>query len=484
MALFGTNGVRGLANKELTPEMALKLARSFGTFLVNKNRFSVLPKVAVGTDTRITGTMLKNAVISGLLSSGISVVDLGIVPTPSLQYYVKNESVDAGLVVTASHNPREYNGIKLIAGDGTEFSREDEEAVEDIYFSEKFEWSDWSKTGEFHVDSNANDAYIHGILSLTDQQTVSGRKFRVVVDTGSGAGSLTLPVLLQKLGCQVLTIGAQPDGTFPWRNPEPLPEYLGEMSVLIRMFGGDLGVAQDGDADRAVFMDERGEFIDEEIMLATIGKFVLQKEKESLKAGEKLGPVVTTVSTSGRLTDVAKEAGADIFYTKIGSIDVGRKMTETCAVYGGEGNGGMIFPKHQVCRDGAMAIAFVLEAMAKNNLKASDFKKMVPEYHNAKSKIKTPGVDPKIVMKKLTKDVMSPQKKKEIGYVDAETIDGVKLRFKNGWLLIRPSGTEPMIRVATESKTKEEAESFIKLGEKLVAEKFNEINSFGNEKQK
>ncbi|MDV0446413.1 Phosphoglucosamine mutase [Methanosarcinaceae archaeon Ag5] len=468
LSLFGTNGVRALANKELTPEMALRLSQSFGAFLRRRSNKKT-PAVAVGTDTRITGAMLKNAVIAGLLSSGIRVIDLGIVPTPSLQYYVKNATVDAGLVVTASHNPREYNGIKLIAGDGTEFSHEDEAVVEEIYNSGKFTYADWSQTGELLADPNANDLYVGGILSRVDQTAISGRKLRVVVDTGSGAGSLTLPVLLQRLGCQVLTVGAQPDGTFPWRNPEPVADALGEMSVLIRMFNGDLGIAQDGDADRAVFMDENGEFIDEEIMLAIIGKFVLQKEKENgTKTGTKIGPVVTTVSTSNRLTDIAKEAGADILYTKVGSIDVGRKMMESCAVYGGEGNGGMIFPNHQICRDGGMAAAFVIESMIKNDVKASQFKKMVPEYFNAKTKIKTSPKDPKSVMEKLTADILSPATKKEIGYADADTIDGVKLRFKTGWLLIRPSGTEPIIRIVSESKTKEEADKFLKIGEGIV----------------
>ncbi|WNY26000.1 phosphoglucosamine mutase [Methanolapillus millepedarum] len=481
MSLFGTNGVRALANKELTPEMALKLSQSFGAFLISRSHKKT-PAVAVGTDTRVTGSMLKCAVISGLLSSGIRVIDLGIAPTPSLQYYVKNATVDAGLVVTASHNPREYNGIKLIAGDGTEFSHEDESVVEEIYNSGKFMYADWSKTGELLSDSNANDLYVNGILSQIDQNAISGRKLRVVVDTGSGAGSLTLPVLLQKLGCQVLTVGAQPDGTFPWRNPEPVVESLGEMSVLIRMFGGDLGIAQDGDADRAVFMDENGEFIDEEIMLAVIGKFMLQREKENPKNnagktnGSGIGPVVTTVSTSNRLTDIAKEAGVDILYTKVGSIDVGRKMMETCAVYGGEGNGGMIFPNHQICRDGAMAAAFVLESMIKNNVKASEFKQIVPEYFNTKTKIKTTPKDPKSVMETLTKTILSPESKKEIGYVDADTIDGVKLHFKTGWLLIRPSGTEPIVRVVAESKTKEEAEKFLKIGEELVLKSLGTSN--------
>jgi phosphoglucosamine mutase len=468
LALFGTNGVRGIVNKELTPELALKLARSLTTFIFEKNQESdpgnesgKLMQIAVGTDTRISGMMLKSAAVSGILSSGAAVIDIGIVPTPSLQYYVKNNhEIDAGIIITASHNPREYNGIKIIAGDGTEFSRESEKRVEEILNSEKFIIADWSKTGNIQYKFGCNEKYLADILLQIDKTAVEDRKFRVVTDTGSGAGSLTLPELMTRLGCKVLALGAQPDGTFPWRNPEPLPDALKEMITLMKnplSEKFDLGIAHDGDADRAVFIDENGDFIDEEVMLAAIEKYVLQKEK---------GPVVTTVATSGRFTDVAKDAGVPIYYTPVGSIDVGRKMAEVGAVYGGEGNGGMIFAKHQICRDGAMAAAVVLEMLAKTGMKASELKKTVPVYFNEKEKIHFPSVDLKKKMAEISKKVEADKKK--IDYESVETIDGLKLWFKAGWILIRPSGTEPMIRIVAEAKTKEDAEKYLKIGKQYV----------------
>jgi len=227
LALFGTNGVRGIVNTEMTPDLALNLARSLATFLFEKKQNTDSEsdpiRIAIGTDTRISGMMLKNAAVSGALSSGAIVTDVGIVPTPSLQYYVKNNpEIDAGIIITASHNPREYNGIKIIAEDGTEFSRENEKRVEEILNSGKFIFADWSKTGNLHYESGCNENYLAGIIGRIDKTAVKKRKFKVATDTGCGAGSLTLPELMTRLGCKVLALGAQPDGTFPWRNPEPL----------------------------------------------------------------------------------------------------------------------------------------------------------------------------------------------------------------------------------------------------------------------
>ncbi|MDR0767411.1 MAG: phosphoglucosamine mutase [Methanosarcinales archaeon] len=461
MGLFGTNGVRGIVNEGLTPEIALNLARSLAVYLLEKKSGTgrrTSPTVILGTDTRISGMMLKSAVVSGLLASGIAVMDVGVVPTPSLQYYVKNHSgVDAGMIITASHNPREYNGIKLIASDGTEFSRESEKVVEEIYNSKRFMHAEWSKTGEICFEQNCNEEYLAGILAIIDRKAIEKKGFKVVTDTGNGAGSLTLPKLMSSLGCKVMALGAQPDGTFPWRNPEPLPDALSEAAALMSGSGFDLGIAQDGDADRAVFIDENGEFIDDEIMLAAIEKYILHKEK---------GPVVTTVSTSQRFTDIAKDEEVDIYYTAVGSVDVGRKMVEVGAVYGGEGNGGIIYPRHQVCRDGAMAAALVLEMLAHTGMKASEIKDTVPTYFNEKVKIRVPDKNLKEVMAEITKKVTD--EKSKLGYTETEKIDGLKLWFNGGWLLIRPSGTEPIIRIAAEAKNKEDASKYLEIGEKYV----------------
>ncbi len=337
----------------------------------------------------------------------------------------------------------------MIAGDGTEFPRDGEIEIEKIYLSGKYSIVSWEKTGSFRTDPGVNDYYIKNVINSVDAENIRSSRLKVVVDTGCGAGSLTLPFLLRELGCQVLTLGAQPDGTFPWRNPEPLPGALTELSELVKMTGADFGAAHDGDADRIVFMDENGEFINEEVLLAMMAKYMLEREK---------GPVVTPVSSSQRMADVAKDAGAELYWTAVGSINVARKMMEVNAVFGGEGNGGLIFPKHQYCRDGAMACAKILEILA-NGRKLSELTKSVPEYFNAKTKI--PSLDTQVTMERVKFEASG------LG-LKIDTIDGVKIWYEDGWVLIRPSGTEPIFRVFAEAKKQERAEELMHEGMEMV----------------
>ncbi|TGC11192.1 phosphoglucosamine mutase [Methanolobus halotolerans] len=442
MAFFGTNGVRGIANEYITPQLVIDVARSVGTYMRSKGT------VAIGMDTRASGEMLKSAAIAGALSAGLTVIDLGIVPTPSIQYYVKDHA-DAGIVITASHNPREYNGIKLIADDGSEFSRDGEGEVERIYYSGEFVAASWERTGDLQTDLNANKRYINGIIDSVDSEAIRENRFKVVADAGCGAGSVTLPFLLQKLGCEVITINSQVDGTFPWRNPEPTPDVLEELIELVKLTGAVMGVAQDGDADRAVFIDERGNFIPEDVLLAMMTKYII---------GRKKGPVVTPVSSSSRMMDITREAGVELVWTAVGSINVARKMMEIDAVFGGEGNGGLIFPEHQYCRDGGMACAKFLEIIA-SGYKLSELAESVPVYYNSKTKVRCT-------------DLVATMERVKMGLVGAanevDTTDGVKIWHDDGWVLIRPSGTEPIIRVFAESRTEERAESLMQEGVRLI----------------
>ncbi len=444
MAFFGTNGVRGIANEYITPQLAVDVAKSLGTYMGSKGT------IAIGRDTRMSGEMLKSAAIAGALSAGLTVIDLGTAPVPAVQYYVRDHA-DAGIMITASHNPREYNGIKLIAGDGSEFSREGESEVEKIYYSKQFASANWDRTGDLRTANDANEYYIQGVIDHVDAKNIREKRLKVVADTGCGAGSVTLPFMLQRLGCEVITINAQLDGTFPWRNPEPTPDVLTELAEIVRTTGADMGVAQDGDADRAVFVDENGDFIDEEVLLAMMAKYTLSRKK---------GVIVTPVSSSQRMADIAKEAGVELIWTAVGSINVARKMMETNAVFGGEGNGGLIFPEYQYCRDGGMACAKLLEIIAAGTT-LSEFAKSVPIYFN--SKTKTVCDDLKGTMERVTATVLE-------GTAKVDTTDGVKIWYDNGWVLIRPSGTEPIVRIFAESKTKANAEKLMLEGLELVEE--------------
>lgn len=437
MRLFGTNGVRGVVNRDLTVEVALRLAMSLGTLTKGT--------VAVGRDTRTSGSMLSHASIAGLLATGCKVIDVGIAPTPAVQYFVR-DNANAGIVVTASHNPREYNGIKLIAGDGTEFGSEGELAVEDVYFNGEPELADWRETGELSRTSII-PVYIEGIMQKVSASDIAKRAFTVVADTGSGAGSIVTPFLLSRLNCTVTTINAQIDGTFPSRNPEPTEDVLIDLEKMVVSNRADLGVAHDGDADRAVFVDENGNFVNEDVLLAIIVKHVLS---------EKQGPVVTPVSSSQCIVDVAEAAGSHVVWTPVGSIHVARVMMQVNAPIGGEGNGGIIFPEHQYCRDGAMTVAKVLEIMTKRNKKLSELVSEIPKRYMDKTKVTCRDRD--ATMQNIRSSV--------VGNVD--TTDGVKIWYDDGWLLIRPSGTEPIIRIFVEAETEQRASYLLALGKTMT----------------
>lgn len=462
MTLFGTNGVRGIANSEMTADMALNLGKSLGTYM---HRHGIGTRVAVGRDTRISGDMLKSAAIAGLLSTGLEVVDVDILPTPALQYYVRDKA-DAGVMITASHNPREYNGLKIVAGDGTEFSRQGEAEVEQIYYAGEFHTAQWNETGSFSSDQTTLRTYMDGIISKVDAGTISTAGLTVVVDPGCGAGCGVTPILLRELGCRVITLNAQPDGTFPGRAPEPTREELGDLMNTVKAAGADLGVAHDGDADRVAFVDEKGEFLDEEDLLAIMAGHVLKGKK---------GNVVTPVSSSLKVRDVTESMGCELLWTAVGSIDVARKMIETGAVFGGEGNGGLIFPEFQYCRDGAMTAARMLEILASGK-KLSELKQGIPEYHNTKKKIHVK--DPKLVVEMLlTRDLHEGIGSAgdvgsvgDVGDVKVDRTDGLKLWYPDGWILIRPSGTEPLVRVYAESSTAGRTAELAGYGTNLVEE--------------
>lgn len=437
--LFGTNGVRGIANEELTADLALGLGKVIGT--LRKGR------IAVAMDARISSAMLKSAVLAGIMSTGSDAVDVGIAPTPALQYYVKTKKeVTGGVIVTASHNPREYNGIKFVHSDGTEFTREMDEESERTYKSKRFDRADWSGVGQLYYDE-CNQLYIDGILDKVDVDAISEAKFRVAVDCGNGAGCLTTPPLLRRLGCDVISINAHLDGRFPARNPEPVDETLDLLKKLVVETNANLGVAHDGDADRAVFVDEKGRFISEDVMLALMAKYYVEKHGG--------GIVVTPVSSSKCVEDAVKEAGGEIVYTAVGSPVVVKVMKETNAVFGGEGNGGLIFPEHQLTRDGAMSAAKVLELMALEKKPISELIKDIPKYYTIKEKV--PCRDKSALLKGLKEE-----------FPDANFTDGARIDFDDGWLLIRPSGTEPIARIFAEGKSMDRARELLEMGMKAV----------------
>jgi phosphomannomutase/phosphoglucomutase len=449
--LFGTNGIRGVVNEDMNCNLALGIGKAWGTYL---KRTIKKPRVAIGTDVRLSNHMLKNAISAGLTATGCDVIDVGLVPTPTLQYTVKEKDFDSGVIITASHNPPEFNGIKGVASDGTEFSKDVEEEIEKIYFGESFSLTDWKDVGKISTWDGAIGLYINGILNAVDVNLIKQKQFHVVLDCGNGAGSLVSPVLLKKLGCKITELYCEPDGTFPGHNSEPLPENIEELIKKVPIVKADFGVAQDGDADRAIFIDEKGNYIWGDKTLALGAKYA------TIENG---GIAVTPVTTSSCFDDVVKENNGKVIHTAVGSPIVARVMMEKNSVFGGEENGGLIFPELQYCRDSAMSIAKILEIMAKENKKLSELIEEIPKYEIYKTKMPCPHDKKEIVMKTLAE-----QTKDDSSVIKVDETDGVKLYVKDGWVLMRPSGTEPVFRVYSESKDKNRAEELALAYKKLT----------------
>ncbi|MFN3383764.1 MAG: phosphoglucosamine mutase [Archaeoglobaceae archaeon] len=433
MSLFGTNGVRGIANEELTAELALDLGRVIATLKPGE--------IAVACDTRISSQMLKSAVLAGIMSAGSDAIDLGVAPTPALQFYAKENRIP-GVVVTASHNPREYNGIKFVQENGAEFFREMDEESERIYLSKKFRIANWSEVGKL-VNDDCIQRYVNAIVETVELN----KRYRVVVDCGNGASCFTSPEILRALGCEVYSINAHPDGRFPVRNPEPVERELELLKKAVIDFKADFGVAHDGDADRAVFVNEKGEFVSEDAMLALMARYYVEKSKE--------GIVVTPVSSSRCVEDVVKNAGGEIVYTAVGSPVVAKVMIEKNAIFGGEGNGGLIFPEHLLARDGGMSIAKVLQLIDETGKKLSELIAEIPRYHMIKGKVEC----------RNREKLLSVLRKE---FPEANQIDGIRLDFEDGWILIRPSGTEPIVRIYAEGRERRRAEELYSEGVRIL----------------
>ena len=438
--LFGTNGVRGLVNIELTPEMAIKLGAAIGTF------FGKDKKIIIGYDARTSGPMFAKAVTSGLMAAGCNVYAAGMASTPALQFGTKNHKMDGGIIISASHNPPEYNGIKVIWKDGIETSHEQEVEIENIYFENKIIYAPWDKLGTKNDLPGINEEYKNSIKKHVDVKIIAAKRFHVVVDAANSVGGIALPILLRELGCKVTTLNANIDGTFPGRLPEPRPESLGDLSATVKAVGADMGVAFDGDADRSIFCDGNGTIYWGDKTFAVVIKQYLIKNP-----GAK---IVTPVSSSTLIKDTVEAYKGQLIWTKVGSVTVSQTMKAENANLGGEENGGIFYRPHQAVRDGAMTTILLLNIMADTNKSLGELVAEEPQYFIEKGKIECPNNKKEPLLKKIYNEV-----KKE----NVSTIDGVKIWFKDASaILIRPSGTEPVFRLYAEAKNQEKAMKLVK----------------------
>lgn len=428
MPLFGTNGIRGVFGKDLSLDFLVNISRSLAAYYKKG-------PILIGRDGRNSNNIMFNIVTAALNSDGLDTVDAGILPTPCLQYATKRIEFNGGIMITASHNPPEYNGLKPIANDGVELPRQDESVVEQIFKNKTFITSEI--VGQNFKEEMIIDRYIDDVLALVDVDRIKKRKFKVTMDLGNGVQALVAPLLAKKLGCTVITVNGTIDGDFPGRGSEPTPSNLSLMSFVAKETNSDIGAAFDGDGDRSIFCDEKGIVSWGDKTGTLLAKYLILTKHPKAK-------IVCPVNTTHILTKVAQDNGSEIIHTKVGSVEVSREMVKQGAIIGMEENGGFMYGVLNQVRDGALTTALMLDLMASEEKSLSAILSSLPKVYQYKSKFECTemGLIQKVV--DSVKNHGSPMK--------IETLDGVKIWFdEESWLMLRPSGTEPLIRIYGES---------------------------------
>ncbi len=437
--LFGTSGIRGITNRELTAELALKV----GLALATKHEEG---EFLIGRDTRVSGEFLEKALISGILSAGANVTKLGIVPTPVLAYLTMKHDFDCGVMITASHNPPQYNGIKIFDKEGVALSMEKAEEIEQIIENQDFKLARWNGIGKCQEASHLIDDYIELVIENLSFE----KSWHVVIDPGCGATSILAPLIFRKLGCEVRAVNAQMDGFFPARSPLPDEESLKPLCRIVRELGANVGFAYDGDGDRMVIIDEKGNFAPLDQTLALYAAYTIEK------AGG--GTVVTHVEASMCIDKIVEEMGGKVVRTRVGDVNIAEAMKRYHAVFGGEPCGAWIHPKYHYCPDGILSSVLMLKMLEERKAELSRLLEKVPQYPILREKIECPHMLKEKVMQRIEREIDSvfPNFKEKL------TVDGVRLSLSEGWVLVRPSGTEPLIRITAEAERREVADEIMR----------------------
>ena len=433
-SISGIRGtIGGKPNENLTPIDVVKFASAYATWLLSKTD---IKKVVVGRDARISGKMISTIVCNTLVGMGIDVLDLGLSTTPTVEMAVTMENAGGGIIITASHNPTQWNALKLLNDKGEFISGADGEKLLEIIENEDYTFAEVDALGKYSKDSSYIDKHIEEILKLelVDVEAIKSKNFKVAIDCVNSTGGIAVPKMLKALGVNEITeLYCEPNGHFP-HNPEPLPEDLTEISNEIIRNKCDLGIVVDPDVDRLALVCEDGEMFGEEYTLVAVADYVLKNKK---------GNTVSNLSSTRALRDVTRKAGGEHTASAVGEVNVVVEMKRTNAVIGGEGNGGIIYPELHYGRDSLVGIALFLSHLAKENMSVSRLRSSYPSYHISKNKIElTPEIDVDDILVK-----MQDKYKKE----DISTIDGVKIDFEDTWVHLRKSNTEPIIRIYAEA---------------------------------
>lgn len=440
------SGIRGTIGGEvgdnLTPVDAVKFASAYGTFLKQNSSKEKL-KVCIGRDARISGPMIHNLVVNTLIGLGIDVIDLGLSTTPTVEVAVPLEKADGGIILTASHNPKQWNALKLLNAKGEFLSGNDGAKILEIAESESFSFVDVDSLGEVVENDAYMDIHIDEVLELplVDADLVKNKKFKVVVDGVNSSGGIIIPKLLEQLGVEVVKLYCEPNGHFP-HNPEPLKEHLGDICKLVVEEKADFGIVVDPDVDRLAFISNDGEMFGEEYTLVAVADYVLSKTP---------GNTVSNMSSSRALRDITQKHNGKYQASAVGEVNVVELMKETNAIIGGEGNGGIIYPELHYGRDALVGVALFLTYLANQDKSVAELRASYPQYFMSKNKIElTPQIDVDAVLKSIFENYKNEQ---------ISSIDGVKIDFVNSWVHLRKSNTEPIIRIYTEAPTQNEADS-------------------------
>jgi len=434
--LFGTNGVRGVFSEDFTLEFVHDLVLAISAYFKQGT-------ILVGYDGRDSSVVVSKLVCSTLNYAGLDCHLAGLVPTPCLEFATKTLGYNGGIMITASHNPPEYNGIKPVASDGVEVSREDENVIEEIFF--KKNWKQNSSTwGSTKNDDRAVQTYLDGIKSQIDVSKIKSKNLKVVLDLGNGAQSVTAIKLCEQLGCEIITINQQIDGIFPGRGSEPTPNNLQELSSVVVKNNANLGIAFDGDGDRSILCDNEGMLLSGDKSALLLSNYLLKKNPNS--------KVVTCMNSGNSIDKIVPQTNSTVIRTKVGSIEVSRKMLTENALLGFEENGGFMFGKHNYVRDGGMTLSLFLELLARSNKSMSEELATLPPSFTTKDKISCKKEDVDRIISKLLAEFPS-----------ADTTDGIKIIFdKKNWVMVRPSGTEPIVRIYAVSDSEKNLETLMK----------------------
>jgi len=445
-SISGIRGtIGGKVGDNLTPVDAVKFASAYGTWLKQnstKQNSDSKFTVVVGRDARISGPMIHNLVVNTLVGLGIDVIDLGLSTTPTVEVAVPLEKADGGIILTASHNPKQWNALKLLNEKGEFLNGIEGEKILQIAEAEAFDFSDVDSLGEVIQNDAYMDIHIDEVLNLplVDIEAVKAAKFKVVVDAVNSSGGIIIPKLLELMGVEVVKLYCEPNGHFP-HNPEPLKEHLTDISELVVKEKADFGVVVDPDVDRLAFICENGEMFGEEYTLVACADYVLSKTQ---------GNTVSNMSSSRALRDVTNVHNGSYEASAVGEVNVVELMKKNNAIIGGEGNGGIIYPELHYGRDSLVGVALFLTHLANKKMSVSALRASYPEYYMSKNKIElTPQIDVDAILVAMTEKYKNE---------DITTIDGVKIDFTEEWVHLRKSNTEPIIRIYTEAATQEKAD--------------------------